>query len=336
MAKPDKNKKQRITGFDFSHEEDHVAIVDRAANGSPNFLIKKSINVMAENEEKVIKASDVIVRLNDEMIEDLQEENKRIEDAMQNTVEIPLMDLLRMLGVWTDDAIWISELTSKAVDGKLSNDIVMKAVKKELEGSLAASNTEEVSTNTSKSKSENGETMAENDKDAANEKAPVEKELDETKEQAEKPEAPADDSDPTMESVLKQVADLQEKLDVYAGIEEHRIEKNFKEMANKYEDLGLTEDDGKVLRAVKDLEGSEVIFKALDSAVEFLSKKEATKEVGFGEESEVEKSTETDADKRHAKIQAIAKKYLTDNPDCGLTLQQAVVKCAEDDPDLVG
>ena len=52
MAKPNKNKKQRIVGFDFSGPGAHVAIVDKAANGSEGFTVLKSFSATFSATEK--------------------------------------------------------------------------------------------------------------------------------------------------------------------------------------------------------------------------------------------------------------------------------------------
>ena len=119
------------------------------------------------------------------------------------------------------------------------------------------------------------------------------------------------------------------------GIAEVRIVKEYEAQAETYKDLGLTTEDGAVIRALKSLEGSDKIFAALDKAVDFLSKEEHTKEVGHGKGSEVvNKSGKTDVEDNHAKIEELAKTWKSENPESKLTHQAIVVQMAHANPEL--
>jgi len=325
MSKPDKTKKQRMTDFNFSHPDAHVAIVDKAANGKSKFLVvknlgKENVDEKYMSNELVTKSMELRVSCNEDSISNLIEENKRIKTAMQNVVEVPLVDLLQKLGLWSETAIWVANLTTKAENNVIKSSDLFEVVKSEvfnvLEGSLAASKQVEVVKEASVSKSENGENMTDKVDDAAKPKDKVEK------------------VEVTSEEVLKQLDALKSKVAVYEGIEQARINKSFEDKAEKYVDLGLSKEQAPLLRAISEVEGSEVIFKALDKAMEFVSKKVETEEKGTGKQEEVTK-TESGVNKNYDKIKQVAMKYLQDNPTCGLTLQQAVVKAVSDNPALL-
>ena len=55
MARPDREKKQRITGFDFSSPEAHIAIVDKGANGVEGFTVLKSFSAKEEVEPETLE-----------------------------------------------------------------------------------------------------------------------------------------------------------------------------------------------------------------------------------------------------------------------------------------
>jgi len=120
-----------------------------------------------------------------------------------------------------------------------------------------------------------------------------------------------------------------EELAVMKAAKDLEETEKFTELAKSLEPLGVSEDSVEVLKAVSALDAGDVILSALNKALDVLNDASDTSLVEVGS---ADKGV-SDLD-NFAQIEAIAKALQATNPE--LTKQAAIVKAAEQNPQLVG
>ena len=333
MATPDSSKKQRITNFDFSKAGAHVALVDQAANGVEDFLVLKNFG-----DSPVTKVMEIIKRVGElhkkafpdyelpEVLKLTAQTPLRIQKAFN--VNMPLGDLLDMLGIWPWEARIIEEslVEVEEVDeldefiDDVANEIkAMMNLGSSSDGAPDAVVTV-VTAPVLKSNEDDGDSnMSKEDSNDA----------------------------PKLEDVLKQVADLVEvnkaqaevnkaqgeklealetantaqtdKLAVFETVEKARVQKRLEDQAEKYSALGFElETHVPVLKGLEAVEGCELIFKALDAALDIVKNADKLTELGDSGEPVTSGNFE--------KLQSIAKSLMAEDPS--LTMPMAITKAA--------
>lgn len=301
----DPKKKQRLSDFDFSSPDAHVAIVGTAANGKEQFLITKNLNESVE-----VKKQDFLVNFQDPV------EQKALEAAMEAVdeikeelkgepvAELKLEDLLTIFFyVWPEDAKKIAEsVVMKSADPE--KDALRKALLARLQSGSDRSGAAETTVEKT-IKTETQETSM------STEKAPEQVELEKALKQVA-------DQNAELADLRKSVAALKER-------EEAAEVAQYTEVAKGLDVLGAGEAHGKVLKAVAAIEGGKEVIDMLVKAVDMLKKSEKLGETGTG--------LSNDADDKGAKLAGIAKALAADK---GITYQAAFVLAAEQNPQLVG
>lgn len=294
----DPNKKQRLSDFDFSSPDAHVAIVGKAANGKEKFLVVKKLNA---DQEPVIKAVDAWTQnYIDNLIEESEEAAEREEKADKVYVEMPLEKLLTMfLHTWGDQA---QEIAASVVMKSITDD-KKDALRKALIAKL------QPGSNLSGAADQEGG------------KTPIEKsEVNDMSDQA--PEQV--DVQKALAARDAEVAELRKSLDALKAKEEAAELAKFVDVAKGLKVLGATEELGKVLKAVAAIEGGVAVIDMLKGAADTISKASKLEEVGSG--------MSVDAEDKPSKLAGIAKGLATDK---NITFAQAMVMAADLHPELV-
>lgn len=303
----DPNKKQRLSEFDFSSEDAHVAIVGKAANGKERFLVTKKFSADAE---PINKAVDAYTQMYiDNLIADATEAEEKSAKADKVYIEMPLEDLLRSFcHVWGDQAkdIAASVIMKSITDDK--KDALRKALLAKMpigsDRSGAAVKPEGETSTIEKSQVEN----------MTDPKAPEQVDINKAVEAATSAQAAV-------------IADLQKSLDILRADKEAAELAKYEVVAKSLGTLGATVDHAKVLRAVAAIDGGKDVLDMLTKAVALISKGEALNEKGT--------SLGADSEDKPAKLAAIAKSLVAADASKTLTFAQAMVNAADLHPELV-
>lgn len=246
MAKPDKNKHQRMTDIDFSNPDNHVAIVDKAANGKEKFLVVKALLPGTDYEQREASANSV-------------------------KVAMPLTELLQIMGIWSWDAMTIAAAIEKSeVDITTEEQLVslVKSLESSVAGAAKEDGTDSSVSNTTKSEIEDSH-MTDDVKNV-----PV---------NADQLEAAVKSAVEAQTATLKaQNDELSVTLKAFQAAEAAREDAKFSAIAKNYEGIGATDELGKVLKAISKVEGSELVFALLDGALDAVTKSAAAAEIGTG------------------------------------------------------
>lgn len=304
----DPKKKQRLTDFDFSSPDAHVALVGKAANGKEKFLVVKNLNPQKIEKQDFLVAfqnpelDNMLMEMAENMVEEADDKPKAI-------AELPLEDLLRIFFyMWGEDAKVIAESIVIKSD-EASKDALREALLKRLQAGSDRSGAAGTTT-VEKSATEN-----ENGVTTMSDKAP---------EQVDVAKAVADAVAIAKAEADARIADLQKAVDAMKAKEEAAELAKFVGIAKGMEVLGATEKTGAVLKAVSAIEGGAEVIAMLQKAVETLSKGAALQELGTG--------LGVEAEDKVAKLEAVAKKIAADE---GVTFQVAMVLAADRNPQLV-
>jgi len=304
----DPKKKQRLTDFDFSSPDAHVALVGKAANGKEKFLVVKNLNPQKIEKQDFLVAfqnpelDNMLMEMAENMVEEADDKPKAI-------AELPLEDLLRIFFyMWGEDAKVIAESIVIKSD-EASKDALREALLKRLQAGSDRSGAAGTTT-VEKSATEN-----ENGVTTMSDKAP---------EQVDVAKAVADAVAIAKAEADARIADLQKAVDAMKAKEEAAELAKYVGIAKGMEVLGATEKTGAVLKAVAAIEGGTEVIAMLQKAVETVSKGAALEEVGTG--------LGVEAEDKVAKLEAVAKKIAADE---GVTFQAAMVLAADRNPQLV-
>lgn len=304
----DPKKKQRLTDFDFSSPDAHVALVGKAANGKEKFLVVKNLNPQKIEKQDFLVAfqnpelDNMLMELAENMVEEADDKPKAI-------AELPLEDLLRIFFyMWGEDAKVIAESIVIKSD-EASKDALREALLKRLQAGSDRSGAAGT-TKVEKSATEN-----ENGVTTMSDKAP---------EQVDVAKAVADAVAIAKAEADARIADLQKAVDAMKAKEDAAELAKFVGIAKGMEVLGATEKTGAVLKAVSAIEGGAEVIAMLQKAVDTLAKGAALEEVGTG--------LGVEAEDKVAKLEAVAKKIAADE---GVTFQAAMVLAADRNPQLV-
>ena len=302
----DPNKKQRLSEFDFTSEDAHVAIVGKAANGKEKFLVTKKFNA---DSVPVNKALDAYTQMYiDNLIADAREDELEQAKADKVYVEMSLEDLLRnFCHVWGDQAkeIAASVIMKSVTDDK--KDALRKALLAKMpsgsDRSGAADNTEGQPSTIEKSQVEN-----------MTDKAPEQEVINKAVQEATASQAAV-------------IAELQKSLDGLKAKDEAAELAKYEVVAKSLGTLGATVDHAKVLKAVAAIDGGKDVLDMLTKAVALISKGDALNEKGT--------SLGADSEDKPAKLAAIAKSLVAADASKTLTFAQAMVTAAEQHPELL-
>ena len=298
------NKPQRLSDFDFSSPEAHVAIVGKAANGKEKFLVTKKLNEKIEKQDFLVTfqdpAMDKVLEVASEMVEEAKEKAKG-----KPTLEMPLEEVFQVFFyMWEGDAKKIADaVIMKSSDS--DKEVLRKAL---IERLMQSGSDPSGAAETSGNPDNVTKTKVENMSKEAPEQVDVQKAVD---------TATAD--------LRAQNEVLSKSLEKLQAIEEARVLDKYTTVAKSLTVLGATEDQGKVLKAVAAIEGGEGVIAMLTKAAELVAKGESLKEVGTG--------ASADADSKEAKLAGIAKSLAAEK---GITFQAAMVMAADQNPQLVG
>lgn len=303
----DPSKKQRLSEFDFTSEDAHVAIVGKAANGKEKFLVTKKFSADAE---PINKAVDAYTQMYiDQLIADAKEDELEQAKADKVYVEMSLEDLLRnFCHVWGDQAkdIAASVIMKSVTDDK--KDALRKALLAKMphgsDRSGAADNTEGQPSTIEKSQVEN----------MTDPKAPEQVDINKAVEAATSAQASV-------------IADLQKSLEILKADKEAAELAKYAVVAKSLETLGATDSHAKVLKAVAAIEGGKEVLDMLTKAVALIAKGDALNEKGT--------SLGADSEDKPAKLAAIAKSLVAADASKTLTFAQAMVTAAEQHPELL-
>ena len=293
----DPNKKQRLSDFDFSSPEAHVAIVGNAANGKEKFLVVKKLNETVEK-QIVIDSQDPIEQ---KVIEAAMEAVDEIKEEMKGkpSVDMSLEDALSVfLRVWPEDAKKIAEsVVMKSTDSE--KDALRKALIAKLQpGSNLSGAADQEGSDTPIQKSEVND---------MSEKAP---------EQV--------DVQKALEARDAEVAELRKALDALKAKEEAAELAKFVDVAKSLKVLGATDETGKILKAIAAIDGGVAVIDMLKGAADTINKASKLEEVGSG--------MSADAEDKPSKLAGIAKGLASEK---GITFAQAMVLAADQHPELV-
>lgn len=304
----DPKKKQRLTDFDFSSTDAHVALVGKAANGKEKFLVVKNLNPQKIEKQDFLVAfqnpelDNMLMEMADEMVREADDKPKAI-------AELPLEDLLRIFFyMWGEDAKVIAEsIVIKSDDA--NKDALREALLKRLQAGGDRSGA------AGKTKVEKSTTENENGVKTMSDKAP---------EQVDVAKAIADAVATQKAEADAKIADLQKAVDAMKAREEAVELAKYVGIAKSLEVLGATDKTGAVLKAVAGIEGGQDVLSMLTKAVETLTKGDALKEIGTG--------LGVEAEDKVAKLEAVAKSIVAAE---GVTFQAAMVLAADRNPQLV-
>jgi len=290
----DPKKKQRLSDFDFSSPDAHVAIVGKAANGKEKFLVMKSLN------EKIEKAVDPYTQAYiDGLLADAADNEAKAAKADKVYVEMPLEDLLRtFMGMWGDQA----QSIAASVVMKSITDDQKDALRKALLAKMQSGSNRSGAAETTDS----AESLNKSKETTMTDKAP---------EQVDVTKALADRD--------AKIADLQKSLDALKAKDEAAELAKFEVVAKSLETLGAKVEDAKVLKAVAAIEGGKAVLDMLTKAADLLAKSAKLNEQGSG--------LSADADDKGAKLDSLAKSYAKENK---VTFAAAMVAVAEQHPEL--
>lgn len=292
-------KLKRLSNFDFSVPGAHVALVDKAANGVENFLVIKSL------------ATDALYM---EMEAQRLRERQELEDkASKVVVELPLADMLVEFGLWRETALKIAAAVKKSeseAEDEIIESLQSALISLSSAGASGASDTAgSPAFLIAKRKEEANMSDTQSAPDTQN--VDVQAVLKAQTEMQAK-----------LEAITKANETLQEKVQAFEVVEKAREQARAIELVKKYETLGLTEEDATNFQALTKQEGFDKVIKALDAAIDLVSKTDLTKEVGAGGDTNTQ---ETELEVKAKSIQARD----------GITFQQAVSKAVVEFPHLV-
>jgi hypothetical protein len=330
MAKPDKNKVQRLSKFDFSAEGSHVALVGKAANGKEEFLITKSLDsaevVKNYNYVDLVIGAGSLPELQVALEEMLDGSEEEVE-ANPTMVNMPLASLLRMVGYMSEDeAQKISESVVKSATtlAAIEDDSKREEFTKALTALVIPNGTPGAVDNNPQIKEE--DSMSGTEKKV---EAPVEEVQTEVAELQKSVES-KDAEILALKAEVEKSVGLEGKVEELTAERDERILKAFNSKASDLTVLAESEEGleglGKILKDVAGLEGGDKILAMLDKGVELISKETvaALSEVGVSGES-VEGND-------YNKLELLAKELMSE--DSSLTEPQAIVKAASQNPEL--
>ena len=330
MAKPDKTRLQRLSKFDFSAEGSHVALVGKAANGKEEFLITKSLDSKPAPVTKSYDYVDLVISAQSlpelqEALEEMLSGAEEVAEADPTMVNMPLADLLRMVGYMSEnEAQKISESVIKSAGLLATSD---KEIQKEFTKALSAL----VNPNGTSGAVDNPHIQKEEDLMSGNDKKVAPESKVQTLEELQK----------SVEDKDTLIADLKAKVEKSVGLEEtvaelkaereERVLKAFDTVASGLSALAGGDEGveglGKILKDVAGIEGGEKVLAMLNKGVELISKNTVDNLTELGGSGE---SVEGD---NYGKLEQISKGLMKDDPS--LTEPQAIVKAASLNPELV-
>lgn len=302
MAAHDKSKVQKLSNLDFSKGIHHMALVSRGANGEETPLIIKSLENFKELAESLEKGAYF-----------------DSEDEAQSgvTCELSLEDVLMLVfGAWKTDARAIANSIVKSLDKETADSVhgLITGVINPAAAPSGVAITMPLVVKTADSK--NLETGADN--------MPNENVV--------KPdEAETISKSAAQEMIAKAVelatAELTKRVEKFEADDAVRQEAHFAAQAVEFKELGATEEDAKLFKALAVLpEGSRVI-EMLTSAKDVMTKSAHLE--SLGEDGSADAGTEPSAVDQ---LKVIAKKIQADE---GCTAQQALTLAAVRNPTLV-
>lgn len=336
MAKPNKKIRQRLSDFDFSGEDNHVAIVGKAANGKPTFLVTKSLH----NDDNTHSFVDLVISADslpdlqerlEEMLEGMEDEDEEEENGTE--VNMPLADLLRMVGFLSEDeAQKISESVVKSAVtlAAIEDDDLREEFTKALSALVIPDSASGAVQNSTIQKEDNSMS------DDKSKTAPEDKNVQKSAEDIEALEKSLETSTTDLEEAKAKIeeltkaaegsGDLAKKVEVLQKAADDHLLASFNEVAKTLESLGADEDTGKILKGLSKLEGGDKVLEMLTKGAETIKESELLDE--FGREGSDDTTDE------YSKLEGIAKGYM--DKDTDLTYAAAMVKASVANPKLAG